>query len=89
MVDVRGEARDRGGVVGVADVIALVLTMAGLATAWAIQLFVVPRFAAMYADLGSDAALPPLTQLLAWATAAMVLVAMYLPVFTLAGAISP
>ena len=50
---------------GLLDVIALVVTALGLATLWAIQLFVVPRFLSMYADFGNDVALSPAIAMIA------------------------
>lgn len=59
--EARGEAPDQRSL-GMLDAIASIVAVLGLASVWALQLFAVPSFVAMFADFGSGA-LPALTQL--------------------------
>jgi hypothetical protein len=63
MTEARGEVRDAGAGVGVADAVALGLAMLALVVLWSMQIFIAPRMLALYSDFAPGAALPALTQL--------------------------
>lgn len=58
MAVVRGETTPTGG--GVGELIAIGLAVVGVAVLWAMQLVMVPSYAAMFADFGGE--LPAITR---------------------------